>query len=234
MAPDKNVGSNPEDWLADDEVVTLLVVDDHPLIVNGLETQLRDHDHLSIVGTAASGEEAIEKATALKPNIVIMDIGLPGMHGIEAAKRIRETLPGTEVIILTTYNDDEYIVEAAKSGAKAYILKSTGPAVLIEAIESVRRGRMYFPPEVSAAFVTRYVDEAESSKKKPELSKRELQVLGRIAEGCINKEIADELSLSVRTVETYRERIMRKLDKHTAADLTRWAIAHGVVTLNEQ
>lgn len=214
--------------------IRVLLVDDHPLVLAGVRSSLVKYDRFDIVGEAAGGPEAINRAKETLPDVVVMDITMPGMNGLEATKCLRAICPQTKVLILTVHEKKEFIREMIQSGARGYVRKNTPPAELALAIESVHRGEVYFMPDVAQAFFREYVLNAgrmeDSSPKR--LSKREQEVLRLIVDGLANKEIADRLQLSVRTAEKHRQRIMEKLGIHRATELVRVAITRGFVNLN--
>jgi two-component system nitrate/nitrite response regulator NarL len=213
--------------------VRILLVDDHPIVLSGLRNSLSSHPQFKIVGEASDGAEAIHKARETNPNVVLMDITLPGLNGIEATKALRKETPRARVIALTMHDNREYILEIIRAGAMGYVLKDTSPSELIRAIVAVYNGDSFFSPGISRIVV----DELETrpGRKEPVsvngLSPREEEVLRLIAEGQSNKEIAKCLSIGVRTVETHREHIMAKLGIHSTAGLTKYAIARGILKL---
>ena len=213
-----------------DKKIRLLMVDDHPIFRDGIKARLMRQAHLKIVGEASDGREAVDKVQKLSPDVVIMDIGLPGMNGLEATKRVCQIAPQTRVLILTVYDNKEYALQAFHSGARGYILKNMPSTELIHAVEAVHRGELFFPGKFSQIVMEEYAQEA-GKQDRSKLSRREREVLTYIAEGYTNKETAEKLSLSVRTIETHRERIMRKLDVHTAAGLAKYAIIEGLIPL---
>ena len=213
----------------EEQTVRVLLVDDHPLLRAGVRGQLEGQGEIEVVGEAGDGAEGVRLAGESEPDIVFMDINLKGMNGLEATRAVLEAAPRTKVIIFSMHDDEEYVLGAIRAGASGYILKSRSPDELIEAVDMVRRGNTYFSGSI-ARFIEREYIKGVTEPEEPRLTRRETEVLKLIAEGHINKEIADRLSLSVRTVETYRERLMRKLDIHTAAGLTRYAIAQGLVS----
>ncbi|MBT7860930.1 MAG: response regulator transcription factor [Gemmatimonadetes bacterium] len=212
------------------QVTRVVVDDDHPLIVDGIQSQLAPIPHIEVVGQSGGGEDALRLIGQLKPDVVLMDVTLPGINGIELARRLSSLSPEIAVIMLTMHEDDEYVIESVQAGARGYVLKSSGPDVLRQAIDTVAAGGTFFSPEVAGSLIRSYV-EGERPERQT-LAPRERQVLALIARGRMNKEIADELVLSVRTVETYRERLIRKLDLHSVAELTRYAITEGLVKLD--
>ncbi len=202
--------------------ITLLLADDHFIVREGLRACFADQKQIKIVGEASNGKEAIEKAEALRPDVILLDISMPVMSGIEALPILRRRVQNSKIIVLTIHNSKEYVSRILKSGAHGYVLKDAAPAELLRAIESVYGGDAFFSPAVSKTLVS------SIQREEAELSKRECEVLSLIAEGYSNVEIAERLFISERTVGTHRERIMKKLDIHSAAGLTKYAIAHGL------
>jgi len=210
-------------------------VDDHPIVLEGIKSRLSAQEDLEVVGEAADGQEALRKAKELRPDLVLMDISMPNMSGLEAVTLLRKRVPDSKIVILTMHDNREYIARIIRLGARGYLLKDTSPAELIRAIKLIHAGEVFFSPAVSRVLL----DELASGKKgksppakAAELSEREREVLVLIADGRSNKEIAARLGVGVRTVETHRERIMRKLDIRTVAGLTKFAIANGMVELS--
>ncbi len=212
--------------------IRLLLVDDHPLVREGIRSCLHPHKQLEIVGEAADGREALAKAKELNPDIVLMDINLPRTNGLEATRLLRREAPQTRVLILTVHNNKEYVLQIVRAGARGYVLKDTSPGELVQAIEQVNRGEAFFSADVARFVLNDYVTSSGRRKSgEEELSDREREVLALIAEGYSNKSIASKLGLSVRTVETHRARIMRKLNTHSTAGLTKFAISQGMASL---
>ena len=211
-------------------LIRLLLVDDHPVVCEGLRSCFSRLPQLSVVGEAASGEEALRKVRRLKPDVVLMDINMPGMNGLTAAARMRKLAPGAKVLILSVHENREYVAEVARSGARGYILKDASPAELVRAIESVHRGEGFFSPSVAAAMLKTLGGPSVASSQ-PDLawlSARERDVLALIASGASSKQISERLGVALSTVKTLRERLMRKLDLHTVAAVTHFAIAQGL------
>ena len=179
---------------------------------------------------AVDGKDALGKTRELDPDVIVMDIGLPVMNGLEATKRLLASAPDTRVIILTVYDNKEYLLQAVHVGARGYIIKNAPSDELVEAIEAVHRGESYFPGELSGVVVDELT--ARGDGDSVELSRRERQVLALIAEGCTNRDVAARLELSVRTIETHRKHIMTKLDIHTVAGLTKYAINRGITGID--
>ena len=213
--------------------ITLLLVDDHPLVREGLRSYFAQEKTFEIVGEAVDGTEALRLAKDLLPQIILLDINMPGMNGLETARLLKKTLPKSKILILTMHDTKEYVSRMISTGVHGYVLKDSSPSELITAIETVHRGDTYFSPKVSQTVMNDFVKSTRTKGKKggAELSRRESEVLTLIAEGFGNKEIAAKLFVSVRTVETHRERIIRKLDIHTVAGLTRYALTKGIVKL---
>jgi len=214
--------------------IKVLLVDDHPLVLEGVRSSLLKHDRFEIVGEACSGPEAIDRARKFSPDVVVMDITMPGMNGLETTKCLQTICPQTKVLILTVHEKAEFVREMVQSGARGYIRKSTSPIEFASAIESIHRGELFFKPDVAQDFFKEYVlNGGKVEDKSPKrLSKREHEVLSLIVEGLANKEIADRFKLSVRTVEKHRQRIMKKLGIHKATELVKYAITRGFVNLN--
>jgi len=207
--------------------IRLLLVDDHPMMKEGIRSSLVKHPFLEIVGEASNGGDAVRKAKELKVDVVLMDINMPGMNGLEATELIGREAPQAKVLMLTVHKNPEYVRKIIHCGARGYVLKDAAGDELAHGIELVADGRTYFSPEVSAAALDFCFKQAEH----PALSARELEVLKLVAKGCSTKEIAPQLNITCRTVETYRERIMSKLGVHNIAGLTRFAISEGLIDL---
>lgn len=189
---------------------------------------------LEVVGVARDGQEALLQARATSPDVIVMDVSMPRMNGLEAMTVLRRCAPKARIIILSMHDNREYIAQATRLGARGYLLKDTSPAELIRAIKEVHAGGAYFSPRVSRLMIEPWVGDPQAGPD-PEakiLTLREREVLALIAEGHINKEIAGRLGVGVRTIETHRERIMRKLNVHTVAGLTKYAISRGFVNLD--
>jgi len=212
--------------------IRLLLVDDHPIVLDGIRSHLREQPDFEIVGQAANGHEAIEKARAVVPDVILMDITMPQMNGLEATSHLRKEVPNSKVLILTMHDSKEYISQMIRMGARGYLLKDGSPAELVRAIKAVHAGEVVFASSVSKVLAEVMINgRARSVEPPPTLTSREREVLTHIAEGLLNKQIADKLGIGVRTIETHRERIMRKLEIHTVAGLTKYAIAQGMTTM---
>jgi two-component system nitrate/nitrite response regulator NarL len=214
------------------KVIKVLVVDDHPVVRRGITACLAHHDRLSIVGEAADGREAVRKARELQPDIVLMDINMPQMNGLAVTELLRREMPNVKVLILSMHSNTEYVLRIIQSGAKGYILKEAPTEELVRAIDMVDRGEAYFSSDVARVALNQFVRGGGTEDELSQLTNREREVLTQIAEGLSNKEIASALGVGVRTVETHRERIMRKLDIHNVAGLTKFAISKGLVSVS--
>ncbi len=218
---------------ASDRKIRVLLVDDHPVVLGGVRSALSGQRNIEVVGEASSGKEGLRKAKELAPDIVLMDIGLPSMTGIEATKRLREVLPQVKVLAFTMHDNKEYILEVIRQGAKGYILKNTSTDELVRGIEAVHRGDTFFSTRVSKVLLDQYVAHVAKGKIREDLSSREKEILALIASGLSSKEIAARLNVSPRTIETHREKIMNKLNIHTAVGLARYAISKGIAKADE-
>lgn len=214
--------------------IRLLVVDDHPIVRKGISMCLSRYEQMEIVGEAADGREAIRQARALKPDIVLMDIDMPQMNGLAAAEVLQRELPRIKVLILSMHSNTEYVLRIIQSGARGFVLKEASPDELVRAIETINAGEAYFSPDVARVALNKFVQGNGAVPGEVRVTNREREVLVLIAEGFSNKEIACQLGVGVRTVETHRERIMHKLDIHNVAGLTKYAIAKGLVTLSRE
>ncbi len=213
----------------------LLVVDDHTLLRQALRMLLDGQDGVEVVGEATNGREAVEAAERLRPDVVLMDMVMPGLNGIDATRQIVKRMPGTRVLILTAYLEDERLLQALRAGASGYVVKNSEIDELVLAVQSVHRGNTYFSTAVSEEIA---VNEVLLQAKQPEtrsgydlLTGREREVLQLIAEGRSNQRIADELVISVKTVEAHKAHIMSKLHAQNRTDLIRYALKRGLVGL---
>jgi len=214
--------------------IRLLLVDDHPVVRKGIRSCLTGHAHLNVLDEALDGQEAVSKVRELSPDLVLMDIDMPKMSGLEATQAIRKEFPNTKVLILSVHTKKDFVLQIIRSGAHGYVLKDASPADLVRAIESVHGGEAFFSPDISQIVLNQYMAETgggEEASASNQLTRREREVLAMIAEGQSNKEMANRLGVGVRTVETHRERVMNKLDIHSVAGLTRYAISNGIVKL---
>ena len=213
--------------------IKLLLVDDHPVVRRGIASCLARQENLIIAGEAADGVEAIRKAKELLPDIVLMDIDMPQMNGLAVTEVLRKELPAVKVLIISMHSNTEYVLRIIQSGARGYVLKEASPEELVRAIETVNRGEAFFSPDVARVALNQFVRGSGEGPESSRLTSREREVLIQIAEGLSNKEIACRLGVGVRTVETHRERIMRKLNIHSVAGLTKFAVVKGYISLRE-
>jgi len=215
--------------------IKILIVDDHPVVRKGISSCLARNENFEVVGEAGDGQEALRKTKELSPDIVLLDIDMPQMSGLAATELIRRDFPSLKILILSMHANTEFVLRIIQAGARGYVLKEAKPEDLAKAIETVYNGEVYFSPEVARVALNQFVRRNGDSEDSPrQLTSREREVLIAIAEGLSNKEIATRLGVGVRTVETHRERIMRKLNIHSVAGLTRYAITKGLVMLREQ
>ncbi len=208
------------------EKIKILLVDDHTIMRDGIRALLGIHDDIEIVGEASEGKEAIEKADELAPDVVIMDIAMPGMDGLEATRRITKKNPKTKVLVLSQYGDKEYILQAVRAGATGYVSKRALGTELALAIRSLHHGGSFLQPAGAKAVIEGLLSQAEKDPY-DKLTAREREVLKLIAEGKSSKEIADLLFISPRTAERHRANIMEKLNLKKTADLVKYAIQKG-------
>lgn len=207
----------------------ILLVDDHALVRAGMRSLLREIDGVEVVAEASDGAEAIAAAERERPDVVLMDIAMKGMNGLDAAARLRELRPEVKVIILSMHTSEEYVLLALRAGAAAYLIKDSATAELALALKSVMRGETYLSPAISRQVVEGYVQRVGAGTAADPLTPRQREVLKRVAEGRSTKEIAYELKLSVKTVETHRAQIMERLGIRDVAGLVRYAMRVGLV-----
>lgn len=211
--------------------IRVLIADDHALLREGIRALLSLAADIEIVGEAGDGREAIEKCVALDPDVVLMDVAMPGLGGLEATLEIRKKCPRTLILVLTQYDDREYVTRFLKAGVSGYVLKKAAGSELASAIRNVFRGGLVLDPAIARDALREPSPEAGGSEDPYEsLTDREKQVLKLVAEGRTNKEVADELDVSVKTAMSHREHVMQKLDLHNRTDLIRYALKRGVLT----
>lgn len=217
--------------------IKILIVDDHEVVRDGLKNILLSLNNVAIAGEAANGEDAITFYETNKPDLVIMDISMPGMNGIEATRIIKENDPNAKILILTMHDNQEYLNQIIRSGAKGFVLKNTDKEELLDAVKTVAGGENFFSKDISKLIIENYIrsakdtDKNEGYKEVP-LTKREIEILKYIAEGNSNQEIANKLYISYNTVDTHRKNIMHKLSIKNTAGLVRYAIEKGLINLN--
>ena len=214
------------------EKIRVFLVDDHTVVRQGLRRILESDEEIEIVGEAGDGRTAIDLVQKLRPHVVVMDVAMPELNGIEATRQILKRVEGAKVLVLSMHGDDVYVRQALKAGARGYLLKDSEDLDLIKAVKAIRAGGSFFSPPVSKVVLSGYLgdkDGADGEDGVARLTDREREVLQLIAEGKTNKEVAHALSVSVNTVETHRKHIMEKLDLHNTAELVRFAIRTKIV-----
>lgn len=219
--------------------INILLVDDHSIVRDGIKSTLKDQKHFNIIGEAANGKDAIERVKELNPDVVIMDITMPEMNGIEAAGVISKKHPDSKVLILSMHDNETYILKSVEAGAYGYLLKDVDKDEFVKAITAIFNGEKYFNTNISSMLVTGYLNKLKESNDAPQatvvnadeydLTKREKGILKMITVGKNNREIADGLGISIRTIETHRANIMKKLKVKNAVELVRIAIDEKIV-----
>lgn len=211
--------------------IRLLLVDDHAVVRSGLKMLLENERDVEIVGEASSASEAMESATRLKPNVILMDIGLPDLSGIDATREIKKRVSEVSIVALTIHEDEEYFFKMLEAGASGYVPKRAAPEELLTAIRAAATGQVYLYPSLAKLLVRDYLDggRASAEQSATDLTDREQEVLTYLAEGASNEEIAASLVISPKTVARHRENIMRKLNLHSRAELVRYAIRKGII-----
>lgn len=215
-------------------MLKILLADDHKLLIDGLRPILERQKDIEVVGIALDGVAVVEKTAEYKPDLILLDISMPKLNGLDAAKKIMRDFPNTKIIMLSMHADHRYIQESLRIGARGYILKESAANEVIEAIAVVQKGELFFSKSVREQVLNNYVDllrDLDNSTLSP-LSIREREVLQLVAEGRSTKEIAGTLNLSVKTVESHRKQVMDKLDLHSIAELTKYAIREGLTQLD--
>jgi DNA-binding NarL/FixJ family response regulator len=210
-------------------MVRILLADDHAVVRRGLRALLEARQDFEICAEASNGRDAVELALHHKPDVAVLDLSLPIVNGIEATRQIRKEAPGTEVMIFTLHDKQNEIRDVLHAGARGYVLKSEADEQIVRAIEALARHNAYFSNHVSEALLDSFVEGQSAEGGTPSLTAREREVVRRIAEGNSNKKIAQLLQISVKTVETHRAAAMRKLDIHSTAELTRYAVRQKLV-----
>ena len=214
-------------------IIRILIADDHTIVRKGLRMLLESHEGFRVVAEAADGREAVALAEQHRPDVVVMDLAMPVLNGIEAARQICGSLTPSAIVFLSMHSDEGYVLKALKSGAKGYLLKDSAEHDLIHAVQAVSEGKAFFSPAISKMLVEDYVRQMREQKVEDSydlLTTREREVLQLLAEGRGNKEVATFLNLSLHTVETHRGHIMQKLNLHSGAEMILYAIRKGVIT----
>jgi DNA-binding NarL/FixJ family response regulator len=214
------------------EKIKVLLADDHTVVRQGLRALLAAEGDIQIVAEAENGRQAVQSARAHHPDVAVIDIAMPVLNGLEAARQITRAFPQTRVLVLSSYSDDEYLEKFSETGALGYLIKQTAADELLKAIREASHGKAYFSPAVAKRLRELCRDhnaDGAPNRRKDHLTAREAEVLQLIAEGLANKQIAAELSISIKTVEKHRQQVMNKLGIHDVAGLTRHAIAKGII-----
>lgn len=216
--------------------IRLILVDDHQIVRAGLRMLFSAEPEVEIIGEASGGEEAVAMAEALRPDVVLMDLAMPGIGGAEATRRIKAAQPQVAVLALTMHEDEEYFFEMLAAGASGYVPKRAAPDDLMSAIRIVNHGDVYIYPSLARLLVKDFIhrSEAVAPDAREELTAREQEVLTFIAEGNTNREIAEALVISIKTVDRHRENIMRKLQLHNRVELVKYAIEKGLISVGQQ
>ena len=214
------------------ETISILIADDHKLIHNGIVDILKSLEYLEIIGHAFNGQEALDQALALQPDIIFMDIAMPELNGIEATRLIRKENSQSKIIALTQYEENEYVVQFLKAGGNGYLLKNSKKDEFVAAIETVLNNQRYLNYELSQQLLNSVIGNGSApEEKKVHLTRREIEIIKKIAEERHNQEIADDLNISLRTVETHRRNIMQKLEAKSVISLLKYASQHKLIDL---
>ncbi|MFT5904464.1 MAG: DNA-binding NarL/FixJ family response regulator [Cryomorphaceae bacterium] len=216
-------------------IITVLLADDHAMVRAGLHSLINTESDIEVIGEAENGREAVEMATSLNPDIIIMDIAMPTLNGFEATRQIIKSTPAAKIFILSAHGDDAYVEQAMTIGASGFLIKQSAAHILPVAIRQIYNGSEFFSPTISRRLLQQqHRDQQRGDDNTPQLSSREMEVLQLVAEGKANKQTADELNISIKTVEKHRQSLMDKLNIHDTAGLTRYAIAAGVIESSVQ
>ena len=213
-------------------MIRVMLADDHAVVRDGLRVLLEAQSDLEVVGAAANGRQAVRLVDELHPDVVVMDIAMPELNGIEATQQIHDALPATQVLVLSMHSTTEHIFRALQAGARGYLLKDSAGAEVVDAVRVVRAGRRYLSQKIASAVIDDYISERHRASPLDSLSPRERQILQLVAEGKSSAEAAAMLFLSPKTVDTYRSRMMQKLDIDDLPSLVKFAIQHGVTQLD--
>ncbi len=213
--------------------ITIVLADDHLIVRQGLHALLKAETDFDVIGEAGDGIQAMDLVRKLNPDVVVLDLMMPGLNGLEVARQLGKQTPNTKIIILSMYDDEGFVLEALSNGVSAYVLKDAGSTDLIQAVREVQSGHRYLSPPLSDRAIDIYeqMTKANTTDKYEMLTNREREVFQLSAEGHTNSEIATRLGISVRTAETHRSRLMNKLDIHNQADLTRYALRRGIISM---
>jgi len=218
------------------EKIKIILVDDHQIVRDGIKALLTEIPDLAVIGEASDATELASKLLVLKPDIIILDISMPGMSGIEITRKLISEHPETKIMILSMYTHEDFIFNAIKAGAKGYLPKNTTRKEIVDAVHAIYKGEVYFSESISNIILKSYIKKVKTGdetdeKTKASLSKRELEILKLFAEGQSNQQIADKLFISIRTVESHKNHIMQKLELDTTVDLIKFAIKNKIIEL---
>lgn len=216
--------------------IKVLIADDHAILRDGIRLLLEAQSDIEVVDEAADGREAVGKAIELEPEVVLMDIAMPFLNGLEATREIKKAVPSTKVVVLTMHDSEEYILQILNAGASGYVLKHASGSDLLAAIRAVHRGGSYLHPTVTRKVIDDYLRRLSADRERTTfdgLTEREMQILKLITAGNTNQSIAEQLCLSIKTVQTHRTHIMEKLGVHDRTELVKYAIRKGLVTLQD-
>lgn len=209
---------------------TVFLADDHTIVREGLQHILTAQPDIDVIGQAANGKRAVDAVTRMTPDVAVLDIAMPGLSGVEAARRIRDVCPTIEIVVLSMHSSKEHISRALKAGARGYVLKECAGSELVEAVRAVRKGHSYMSQRVSDVMLTNFVEEDEAPLAP--LSDREREVFYLVVEGLSSTDIGKRLSLSPKTIETYRSRIHNKLGTEDLADLIKFAVRNDLISVD--
>lgn len=215
--------------------IKVLLADDHTIVRKGIRSLLDDEPNIEVVGEAEDGQEAVKQVESLNPDVVLMDITMPRLTGLEATRQIKKLFPQVKVLVLTMYTNEEYVLQLLRAGAAGYLIKQSAPAELLSAIQAVYRGDTFLSPAISKVIVQEYLRHTGGTFQDDSydtLTVREREILQLIAEGHTNREIADNLDISVKTVGVHRVNLMEKLDIHNTTELIKYAIRKGIISLD--
>ncbi|MCH8267684.1 MAG: response regulator transcription factor [Acidobacteria bacterium] len=213
--------------------ISILLADDHRIVRQGLRRILEEHSRMEVVGEASDGREAVQMALDKEPDVIIMDVAMPHLGGMEAIRQISKRLPAAKVLVLSMYSDESYVVQMLEAGAKGYLLKDSADTDLVEAVLAVSNGKSFFSPLISKILLDEYVRQVQEkgiSDRYELLTEREREILQLIAEGKTSREIAELLNLSTSTVDTHRGHIMEKLDLHNPYEVVLYAVRKGLIS----
>lgn len=215
-------------------MTNILIADDHSIVRSGLKSLIGMYPEMTIVGEAANGSEAVEMTGKLMPALVLLDLEMPGLNGLETLKKIRTLYPETKVLILTQYDLNEYLFKVLRDGASGYVLKETASDELLLAIQTVVKGKVYLSPSMTQVLVNEFLSANQSeTKPKSDLTPREEEVLKLLSKGCTSRQIADKLGISIKTAQSHRYHIMEKLNLHHRVELAKYAIRKGMISEND-